>query len=78
MKAFQGTTRKPRIAAAALSLAIVAGLLEAVIGGFLYPDPEAMSVRRGVIAAQADQVARARALANGEIKAAATASSPRI
>lgn len=78
MKTYQATTCKTRIAAAAVSIAIVAALLEVLASGFVHPDPDAVMARQQVIAAQAEQIARARALANGEVKAAQVSAQPRI
>ena len=76
MKTYQSTSIRFRIAAAVLSLAIVAGLLEVVAGGFLHPDAQTVAARRQFIAAQADEAARARALAEGEVKSASSAPEP--
>lgn len=78
MNTFEATTRKTRIAAAALSLSVVAALLEVVASGFLHPNPESVAARQQVIAAQAEQVARSRALSNGEVKSAEAGAQPRI
>jgi hypothetical protein len=78
MNTYQATNRKTRITAAALSIAIVAALLEVVSSGFVNPDPDSVSARQQVIAAQAEQVARARSFANGEVKSAAASAQPRI
>ena len=72
MKSYQGTTTRFRIAAAVLALAIVAVMLETVTGGFLYPDPQTVVARRAALAAQAEVVARGRALADGEVKSASS------
>ena len=78
MKRYEGMDLKFRLAAAALALAVVAGLLETVADGFLYPDADAEMARRQTIASQAEQVARARALADGEVKSAAATTAPRM
>ena len=65
MNTYQATSRKARIAAAALSLTVVAALLEVVASGFLHPNQESVAARQQVIAAQAEQVARSRALSKG-------------
>ncbi|HEY1325353.1 MAG TPA: hypothetical protein VGI14_00340 [Casimicrobiaceae bacterium] len=78
MKSYQATYTKFRIAAAVVALAIAAGLLEAMTSGFLHPDPQTVAARRDWIAAEADQAARARALADGEVKSVSAASEPRI
>jgi len=78
MNRYPGMTIKSRLAAAAIALTVVAGLLETVAGGFLYPDADAQMARRQTIAAQADQVARARALAEGQVKSAAADAAPRM
>jgi hypothetical protein len=78
MKTYQATYTKFRIAAAIVSLAIAAGLLEMVAGGFLHPDAQSVAARRDWIAEQADQAARARALADGEVKSVSAAAEPRI
>ena len=78
MNRYQATSRKTRIAAAVLSIAIVAALLEVVTSGFVHPDPDTVMARQQVIATQAEQVARARALSNGEVKSAEAGVQPRI
>ena len=78
MKTYHGTSIEFRIAAAVLSLAIAAGLLDVVAGQFLYPDPQTVAARRDAMTAQADQAARVRALARGDVKSASAAAVPRI
>lgn len=78
MKSYPSTTIRFRIAVAVVSLAIAAGLLEVVAGGLLYPDAQTVAARRDSITAQADQAARARALAEGQVKSASSALVPGI
>ena len=78
MNTYQATSRKARIAAAALSLTVVAALLEVVASGFLHPNQESVAARQQVIAAQAEQVARSRALSSGEVKSAEAGAQARI
>ena len=59
-----------KLVMAVVAIAVSAGLLDAVADGMNRPDATALAVRRQVIAAQADEVDRRRALERGEIKAA--------
>lgn len=78
MKTYRGTSITFRIATAVLSVALMAALLETVTDGFLYPDPQTVAARRDAIAVQADQVARARALGEGQVKSASSGRVPRL
>ena len=72
------TNWKTKIAMGAVTIALVAGLLEVVASGFLYPAPESIAMRQQVIAAQAERIEKARELHNGEVKAAELPGDPRI
>ena len=72
------TTWKAKLIIGAVTIAIVAGLLELVTSGFMYPAPEAVATRQQVITMQASQVEKARELRNGEVKAAEVSGAPRI
>jgi len=45
-------------------------VLESVVRGMLYPNPDTLAARRQTISAQAEQVERARALQDGQVKSA--------
>jgi len=78
MKSYTPMTWPAKAAAAAVTVAIVAVLLESVTAGFVHPAPEAIAARKAVIAAQADQVEKARALNAGQLKAADARSDKRL
>jgi len=63
---------------AAVTLVVAAGVLEAVTGSMMFPDPEATSVRERVLAAQSERALQIRELSRGEMRVADTASSDRI
>ena len=72
------TTWKAKVIIGAVTIAIVAGLLELVISGFMYPAPEAVAARQQMITTQAYHVEKARELRNGEVKAAEVSGAPRM
>ncbi len=78
MNRYESTTWKWKLAMAAVAVCISAGLLEAVTDGMSHPDATALAARQRVIAAQAEQVERARALERGEVKAADANAGARI
>jgi len=70
MNAYATSNWKARLAVGAVTIAVAAGLLEVVTSGFLHPSADAVAARERVIAAQADQADRIRALESHEVKAA--------
>ena len=78
MNAYNPISWKKKAAAAVLTLVIAGGLLEAVAGSMVNPDPETMAVRERVIAAQSERAAQIRELARGEVRVADTTTGNRI
>ncbi len=70
MNAYKSTTRTARFAIAIITIAASAGVLELVVNGMKHPDPNTVAMRQQEIAAKADQVQQARALQDGQVKAA--------
>ena len=70
MNTYPTTNWKARLAVGAVTITVAAGLLEVVTSGFLHPSADAVAARERVIAAQADQADRIRALESHEVKAA--------
>jgi conjugal transfer/entry exclusion protein len=61
-----------RIVFAVATIAMGAGALELVAGAMNCPDPDAMAVRRQVIAAQSERAYQIRSLEQGQVKMAAS------
>jgi hypothetical protein len=78
MNAYNPISWKKKAVAAALTLVLAAGVLEAVTGSMMYPDPERMAVRERVLAAQSERAAQIRELARGEVRVADTTTGSRI
>jgi len=70
MKRYATTNWKARIVFGAATIAVAVAVLESVAGGMRYPDQDMLAARRQMIAAQAEQVERLRALQDGQVKAA--------
>ena len=70
MNTYPTTNWKARLAVGAVTIAVAAGLLEVVTSGFVHPSAAAMAARERVIASQANQAERIRALESHELKAA--------
>ena len=78
MNAYNPISWKQKAVAAALTLVVAAGVLAAVTGSMMYPDPETMAVRERVLAAQSERAAQIRELARGEVRVADTTTGDRI
>jgi len=78
MNAYNPINWKKKAVLAAVTLVVAAGVLEAVTGSMMFPDPEATSVRERVLAAQSERAQQIRELSRGEMRVADTASSDRI
>jgi len=78
MNAYNPISWKKKAVAAVLTLVVAAGVLEAVTGSMMYPDPETMAVRERVLAAQSERAAQIRELARGEVRVADTTTGNRI
>ena len=70
MNAYKSTSRTAKLAIAFLTIALSVGVLETVVNGMKHPDPNTVAMRQREIAAKADQVQQARALQEGQVKAA--------
>ena len=78
MNAYEPISRSKKIACAAVTLVIAAGVLELVAGAMKFPDAETMAVREQVIAAQSERAAQIREIARGELRVADSATRGRI
>jgi len=78
MNAYNPINWKKKAVLAAVTLVVAAGVLEAVTGSMMFPDPEATTVRERVLAAQSERALQIRELSRGEMRVADTASSDRI
>jgi hypothetical protein len=78
MNAYNPISWKKKAVAAVLTLIVAAGVLEAVTGSMMYPDPETMAVRERVLAVQSERAAQIRELARGEVRVADTTTGNRI
>ncbi len=70
MNRYETTNWKAKLAITAATIAVAVAVLESVASGMRYPDPDTLAARRQTIAAQAEQVEKARALQDGQVKAA--------
>ena len=78
MNAYNPISWKKKAVAAVLTLVVAAGVLEAVTGSMMYPDPETMAVRERVLAAQSERAAQIHELARGEVRVADATTGNRI
>lgn len=62
-----------RIVTVAATIAIGVGMLQWVAGAMTHPDPDAMAMRRQVLAAQGERAQQIRTLQQGELRLAAVA-----
>lgn len=74
MNAYNPTSFGKKIAIAAVTFVVGAGVLEVVAGAMMHPDPGAMATRQRVIAMEADRAHQIRALERGEIRYADSSS----
>ena len=70
MNAYKSTSRTAKLAIAIVTIALSLGVLEIVANDMKHPDPDTVAMRQHEIAAKADQVQQARALRDGDVKAA--------
>jgi len=70
MNAYKSTSRTAKLAIAIVTIALSVGVLEIVANGMKHPDPYTVAMRQQEIAAKAEQVQQARALQDGQVKAA--------
>jgi len=68
MNAYRPIRFSQKLAAAAITFVIGAGVLELVAGAMRFPDPEAMAARERVIAMQSERAQQIRALERGEVR----------
>jgi hypothetical protein len=78
MNRYETTNWKAKLAIAAATIAVAVAVLESVVSGMLYPNPDTLAARKQTIAAQAEQVEKARALQDGQVKAAEVRHGKRI
>jgi hypothetical protein len=78
MNAYNPISWKKKAVLAAVTLVVATGVLEAVTGSMLYPDPQTMAVRERVLAAQSERAAQIRELSRGEVRVADSTSGKRI
>lgn len=70
MNRYETKNLKAKLAIGAATIAVAVAVLESVVSGMLYPDPDRLAARKQTIAAQAEEVEKARALQDGQVKAA--------
>jgi len=70
MKEYQSISLKQKLVFAAVTIIVGTGVLEVVAGAMKFPDPEAMTVREQVLAAQNGRAYQIRTLQNGELRLA--------
>ena len=78
MNAYNPISWKKKAVLAAVTLVVATGVLEAVTGSMLHPDPQTMAVRERVLAAQSERAAQIRELSRGEVRVADSTSGKRI
>jgi hypothetical protein len=78
MNAYNPISWKRKAVLAAVTLVVAVGVLEAVTGSMVHPDPETMAVRERVLAAQGERARQIRELARGEVHVADTTTGKRI
>jgi hypothetical protein len=70
MNRYEATNWKAKLAIAAATTAVAVAILESVVSGMLYPNPDTLAARKQTIAAQAEQVEKTRVLQESQVKAA--------
>jgi|KBSSwiStaDraftv2_1062776.scaffolds.fasta_scaffold5390105_1 hypothetical protein len=73
MNGYRPSSIKARLAMAALTIAVSAGLLETVAGSMLFPDASAVAAREETLNAQAAQAQQLRDVGAGTMRVAGTA-----
>ena len=73
MNAYRPSSTKSRLAMAALTIAVSAGLLETVACSMLFPDATAVAAREQALNAQAAQAQQLRDVGPGPLRVAGTA-----
>ncbi len=78
MNAYNPISWKKKAVMAAVTLVVAAGVLEAVTGPMVNPDPETLAMRERVIAAQGERAAQLRELQRGEVRVAGVMTQGRL
>jgi hypothetical protein len=78
MKTYQPISWKKKLAFAAATLVIAAGVLELVAGAMKFPDADTMAIRERVLATQSERARQIRELERGEVRMATTTEDGRI
>lgn len=68
MTTYPPTRLSSKLVIAAVTAVLGLGILELVAGGMTHPDPDALAVRRQVIALEADLSQQLRDLERGEVR----------